>query len=96
MVVVVPTPRTSTEVVGETSTPGLAAMPAALPEGEGRLQPVAERQAELRRELSVVRAPVREEVPAVLHGGLPEAVVIHADMLRRRVPRPDVLHPART
>ncbi len=74
---------TSTEVLGEASTARLAVMPAALLPGERGVQPVAERQAELRQERRVVRAPVREEVPAVLLDHRPEPVVAHAPMLRR-------------
>ena len=74
---------TSTEVLREASTARLAVMPAALLPGERGVQPVAERQAELRQERRVVRAPVREEVPAVLLGHRPEPVVPHAPMLRR-------------
>ena len=59
---------TSTEVLRQASTAGLTAMPAALLRRERRLQPVAERQAELRQERAVVRMPVREEVPPVLPG----------------------------
>ena len=76
-VVVVVSLRTSTEVLGEPSTAGLAVMPAALPDGERRLQPVAERQAELRQERGVVHAPVREEVPSVLPRDRPESVIPH-------------------
>ena len=57
---------TSTEVLREASTTRLTVVPAALLHRERRLQPVAERQAELRRERGVVDAPVGEEVPAVL------------------------------
>ena len=74
---------TSTEVLRKASTARLAVMPAALLPGERGVQPVAERQTELRQERRVVHAPVREEVPAVLPDDRPEPVVAHASMLRR-------------
>ena len=72
---------TSTEVLGKTSTARLSVVSAALSDGERRLQPVAERQPELRHERSVVDVPVREEVTAVPFGHRPEAIVAHGLML---------------
>jgi hypothetical protein len=86
-------PGTSTEVLREASTAGLAVMSAALLPREQRLRSVPYRQPELREERRVGHAPVREEVPPVLPNRLPERRVPHAPMLRRNASRSRVLHP---
>src|SRR4029077_1318823 len=78
---------TSTEVLREASTARLATMPAALLPRERGVQPVPERQTELREERGVIHLPVREEVPGVLPNDRPEPILSHASSYVALAPR---------